>query len=151
MSRKRNRRMQSRPANCFYLENLLFNNRTPDPAEVLRLMNVVLVPYQRLLDGVGSEEDVIQLGLVVNTGCVRARAVGQLLVDAFQNAGEALIRCEDRMRTHGCFGFDGPGVNSMNAAMDLYHDLLTLSSVKQMHEAEQEARRLMFSNAPQTT
>lgn len=149
MSRKRNRRMQPRAANCLYLENLLANNAPPPEAEVLRLMNEVRALYQRLRDGVGSEDDVIRLGLVVNTACLRGREIGQPLVDAFEQAGEALMRCEDRMRTHGHYGFDGPGVIAMNAAMDLYHELLALSSVKQMHDAEQQARRWMFSNAPQ--
>lgn len=149
--RKRNRRMQPRGANCLYLENIIYNSSPPAQDEVVRLMNGIRAMYQRARDGVAAEDDLIRLGVVLNTGCVRARSIegSQPLVDAFQEAGEALIRCEDRMRSRGTCGFDGPGILAMNAAMDLYEQLLTLSSVKQMEDAEREARRWMVANARQ--
>lgn len=141
--KKRNRKMRREPANNLYLENLLANSRPPPEQDVTRLMNDVRTMYQRVRDGVGDEVDVIRLGVVINTGCTRGRTIGQPLVDAFQLAGEALLRCEERSKRTGHTGFDGPGLLAMNAAMDLYQELLTLSSVQQMADAETAARRWM--------
>jgi hypothetical protein len=145
MSRKRNRRMKPRTANCCYLDNLLGNNRPPPHDEVVALMNTILPTYVRLREGNGSQEDVIRLGVVLNTGCVRGRQIDQAVVGVFELAGEALIRCERRLETHGRYGFDGPGLAAMGEALDLYQDLLALSGIKQMHDAELEARRQMVS------
>jgi hypothetical protein len=134
-------------ANCFALENVVGNSRTPGPGEVTALMNGINAMYVRVREGTGTEEDVIGLGLVLNTGAVRGKDIASEVVDAFTNAGEALLRCEARKDSHGRYGFDGPGFTLMNDALELYEGLVTMSSIRQMHDAEQTARKWMFENA----
>lgn len=69
---------------------------------------------------------------------IRAEAIGKPLEEAFQAAGEALLECERIRQRHGRYGFTGPHILNMNAAMDLYADVLAMSSPNQMQAAVEE-------------
>lgn len=153
MSRKRNVKMlaRQRAANCYAHENLLVNFGAPNAAAVAKLMLELRVVYERVKGGEPLPHDIYTLGFLLNTAIVRAESIGQPLVEAFEDAGRALEECEALQARHGRCGFTGPGILQMNAAMDLYADLLGMSSARQMDDAKNEAWRRMVAAATKKT
>lgn len=116
-----------------------FRNSQPTaPAEVQRIMNLIRTAYERLKSGHGTERDFDHVGAAMNIGLIRAESIGQPLVEAFKQAGAAMLECVTRYRTGGRFGFSGLGILAMNAAMDDYESVLAASSPNQMEQAAQE-------------
>jgi hypothetical protein len=127
------------------------NSQPTQPAEVARIMVMIRIAYERLKSGGGSEADFDRVGAALNIGLIRAESIGQPLVEAFKHAGEAMLESVTLCRKHGKFGFSGPGLLHMNAGMDLYEEVLALSSPNQMEAAAQEGaariRRGHFTTA----
>lgn len=139
MTRKRNHRMRCRGANVYALENVLHNSAPPDARAVGVQMTALHMAYESLKTGKGTEDDVVSLGIMLNVGAVRSRSIGAALGKAFEDAGAALQHCERLKEQHGRYGFTGPGLLSMNAALELYSELLAMSSPNQMSAAKHQA------------
>jgi hypothetical protein len=127
--------------NTSALANTIANSQPTAPAEVARIMLMIRLAYEKLKIGNATDFEYDRVGAAVNVGLVRAESIGQPLVDAFKAAGEAMLECARRQKASGKYGFSGPNLLSMNAAMDLYEQLLGLSSPNQMHSAQMEAYR----------
>lgn len=147
--RKRNNRMRLVRPNAAYLENAIANSQPPSADEVAKVMNVLRIAYENLKAGHGTADDVHQLGWMLNVGFVRAQDIGQPLAQAFDDAGKAMQECESLQERHGRYGFTGPGILLMNAAMDLYADVLGMSSPNQMEAAENKAEKWLRESANQ--
>jgi hypothetical protein len=136
VTRKRNHRMSLR-ARESGLHALRYSQPTP-PAEVSRIMVLIRLSYEKLKIGSGTGQDYDRVGAAMNVGLIRAESIGQALVDAFLAAGQAMLECSRIHQRHGKFGFTGPHLLTMNAAMDLYEETLAMSSPNQMDAAAQE-------------
>lgn len=139
MARKRNHRMRLTLKNDGL--HAFRNSQPTQPAEVSRIMVLIRMAYERLKAGHGTDADYDRLGAAMNVGLIRAESIGQPVVDAFQAAGEALLEAARIHQRHGKFGFTGPHILSMNAAMDLYEEVLSLSSPNLMQMAVEEGAR----------
>lgn len=133
--------MKKRCKNSSAWLNAIGNSRPTSPQDVLRVMNIVRVSYEKLKAGHGSADDYDKLAAMVNVGVVRAESIGEALVDAFKDAGEAMLECARIYQRHGKYGFTGPHLLAMNAAVDLYAEILAMSSPNQMHAAALESTR----------
>lgn len=117
------------------------NSQPTSPAEVQRIMLLIRLAYEKLKAGHGSADDFDRLGAALNVGLIRAEAIGQPLVEAFKAAGEAMLACDGRHLKVGRYGFSGTELLAMNAAVDLYSEILSLSSPNQMQWAVEEGCR----------
>jgi hypothetical protein len=145
MSRKRNHRMRPTPKG----DGLhAFRNAMPtEPDQVQRIMVLIRLSYEKLKAGHGTRADYDRVGAAANIGLIRAESIGKPLVHAFQAAGEAMLECSRIERRHGKFGFHGPDILHMNAAMDLYEEILSMSSPIQMEAAALESvERIRLGN-----
>lgn len=77
----------------------------------------------------------------INTAMVRAEAIDPAIEPMLNLAVEAMQRADDRQAMHGHYGFDGPGLQAIRDALDIYEEILRHSSEKQMIDAEAEGRR----------
>jgi hypothetical protein len=77
----------------------------------------------------------------INTAMVRAEAINPAIESMLNLAVEAMQRADDRQATCGHYGFDGPGLQAIREALDIYEEILRHSSEKQMIDAEAEGRR----------
>lgn len=121
-----------------------FTNSLPTPqAEVSRIMLLLRTCWQRLRDGVGSRDDLDTVGAAMNVGEVRSEVIpnGTEAVAMFDAGGKALGQAQRRHETHGRYGFTGPELAEVDAALDLYEQLLAESSPNQMEAASREAVR----------
>lgn len=139
MSRKKNTRMPLRLKGDGL--HAFRNSQPTDPVQVQRIMNLIRIAYERLKSGHGTEADFDRVGAALNIGLIRAESIGQPLVEAFKSAGAAMLECVTLYRKHGKFGFTGPGILAMNAAMDDYESVLGASSPNQMEAAAIEGVR----------
>jgi hypothetical protein len=134
-------RLKRHVANAQAVGNVIANSLPTSPSEVQRIMVAIRLSYERLKTGAGTQDDLGRVGATINVGVIRAEVIDEQLVDAFKAAGEALLACARIHQRHGKYGFHGQDLLAMNAAMDLYEQLLSLSSPNQMHEAAREGER----------
>lgn len=125
-----------------------------DPASLYRVMNriqpftkseqhqlnlPVRVAYERMRTGAGTEGDFHSLAAAINVAMIRAEAIDPMAEITAIDARDALQRCLQRYATIGKWGFDGPALQDMPAAIDLYEQLIQLSTPLQMADAMTEA------------
>jgi hypothetical protein len=77
----------------------------------------------------------------INTALIRAEMIDPQIEPLLNKAVEAMQRADDRQAVHGRYGFDGPGLQAIRDALDVYEEILRNSSEKQMVDAENEGRR----------
>ncbi|WP_295851949.1 hypothetical protein [uncultured Xylophilus sp.] len=94
--------------------------------------------YERLLDGTASTDDFDRVGMALNIAKVRAIAIDETLADLIERAQDAMNACAARYDTRGRFGFDGPGLQVMAAAMEAHEAITDASSPQQMVQALRE-------------
>lgn len=119
-------------------------NSMPTPAaEVNRIMMLLRTCWQRLRDGVGAPGDLDTVGAAMNVGEVRCEVIpdGEDAVAMFDAGGKALGQAQLRYDAQGRYGFTGPELAAVDAALSLYQDLLAESSPNQMEAATREALR----------
>lgn len=136
MSRKKCHRRTVDPSAHW---NAIINSQPTRPAEVSRIMVMVRLAYEKLKAGHGGDHDYDRLGAAMNVGMIRAEAIDPSLVEMFTAAGRAMLEAERIRRRHGHFGFHGEDLLAVNAGLELYEQILSLSSPNQMHAAAEEA------------
>jgi hypothetical protein len=118
----------------------------------LRVEVKVRAAYQRMKDGNGDENDFDVLAFSLNLCMPRAEKIGAPVVAAIKAGMDALMEADGLRERHGQYGFTGPGILAMNAAVGLYAEMLANSTPRQMQEAMQEAdRRQRAAKAGQNT
>lgn len=115
------------------------------PTEQLRLNLPPRVAFESLRTGHGEEGDFHTLAGAVNVAMVRAEVIDLLAEQTAITARDALMRCLQRHQTTGRWGFDGPALQDIPPALDLYEQLLALSTPQQMQDAMTETIRRMES------
>lgn len=136
------RRWQADPAALYRLMNRL---QPFTPTEQLRLNLPPRVAYESLRTGRGEEADFHTLAGAVNVAMVRAETINPLAEQTAITARDALMRCWQRHQASGRWGFDGPALQDLPPALDLYEQLLALSTPQQMQDAMAETIRRMES------
>jgi hypothetical protein len=96
------------------------------------------------LRGGGDDVDLFdRLYIALYVGKVRSASIGEAGVALFTDALKALIEAEQIKERHGRFGFTGPGLETVREAVALYEELLTLSTPRQMTDAQDEVVTLI--------
>lgn len=121
-------------------------NSQPTPAaDVTRIMVSVRMSYERLKLGDAPVSDFERLAAVLNVGLIRGESIGPEVVEAMKLAMEAILNCHRLHERHGRWGFTGPGLQVMNAALEFYEQILGSSSPNQMEAAVKESYRRMVA------
>lgn len=116
----------------------------------LRSENVVRKALQSLLDCLLPEDpeheyDVLAHALGVSA--IRALQIqphGNPMMPILKSGTDALSRAIDRHTTAGTWGLDGMGRNALMESIDLYAQILHLSSPAQMAKATEERLLIIF-------
>lgn len=99
------------------------------------LLSPVTESFERMKTGQAKRDDFDTLGAMSNICLIRGEEIDPLCVVATQRCQDALMRCLQRFETTGRWGFDGLGMQDVEIAIDLYAQLLKLSTPQQMKEA----------------
>lgn len=138
MSRKHTRR-KYRPG-MHPLDAITASQPFPE-AELTRILIKVQDAFLQLRNGSADPDIFDRMAAVLNVGMVRSEAIGQPAVEVFKSGQRALMECDAIFGRHRKFGFTGPGLLAMQEAVDLYDQILRLSTPLQMAKAQQECMR----------
>lgn len=134
----RKRAHGARRVDPLYLRRTIGMAQQFTPEEITQLMLPASVAYESLRTGRGTEDDFDTLAQVVNVALVRCEAIGQPGVELCKDAQSALMDMLARHRRTGRWGLDHNALRDLPPALDLYHQLLQLSTAGQMTAAMRE-------------
>lgn len=86
--------------------------------------------------------DFDNLGRALNIGLVRANQIAMDAHQVMDRAADAMNASSARFDKHGRFGFTGPQIHDVQDAIDLYAQIMRLSTAGQMEDASDEYDRL---------
>lgn len=115
------------------------------PSEQLRLNLPPRVAYESLRTGPGEEGDFHTLAGAVNVTMVMAESIDPLAEQTATLARDALMRVLQRHQATGRWGFNWQDLRDIPPALELYEQLLQLSTPLQMQAAMAETIRRMDS------
>lgn len=95
----------------------------------------VRLAFESVKSGQAVRDDFDILAAMANICMVRSEDVDSLCVVTAQRGQEALMRCLRRHEATGRWGFDGLAMQEVEIVIDLYEQLLELSTPQQMKEA----------------
>lgn len=126
-----------------------------DPMSIVKLMDKVepftdpelvaiklhtRIAFESIKSGRGTMQDVSDIASAVNTTMVRAEAIDPLCLQTAAAAKDALLRCLRRFNATGKVGFDGPAIAEVEIGLELYEQILSLSTRVQMANALRQVR-----------
>ena len=120
--------------------------------EVTKLMLPLRFAFEALRRGTATTADAFAIGNAINDTAVRAwgledeeaaNAAGPIANTAIA----AMRRVGERYKKTGKLGLDGPGIADVAAGIDLYEQLVRLSTPAQMMAAASQAIRLQEAQA----
>lgn len=111
------------------------------PEELLRLELPIRMSFEALKSGKGVESDFHDIAAAINCTMVRSEEVDPMCEYTAIAARDALMRTWHRWEKTGKWGFDGPALAEVEAGIDLYEQLIRLSTPGQMVKAMREVIR----------
>jgi len=121
--------------------NVLASNSEQPKENADRIMLTLRTAFERLKAGTASVQDFERLAAAINVGLIRAELIDPLAEETMVKGVAAMGHCAEIHQRHGKFGFAGPELMDMNDAVNLYEDILRLSTPKQMLDALDAAAR----------
>ena len=114
----------------------------PDSAKA-DLCLPVRMAYEALRTGTATEGNIDTLAVAINASLMRAEKISSALVVRVIEAQEAVLRIKARQQRTGRFGLDAQAMAELLPVIDLYEQLIDLSTRAQMADAIREvmARR----------
>lgn len=152
MKKAARRKPQSKPRARFHTQQeayahllkpiaLLEECRPYKEVEVAHDMLKIRAAFERLKDGTADQDDFNRVGVAFNLAKIRALEIDEGLADELEKSQDAMMRCKERYKKHGHFGFDGCGLQACEYAIEAHEAILTKSSPKQMQNAMEVARK----------
>lgn len=123
--------------------NTLVANTEQPRENADRIMVLLRLAFEKLKIGTGDEEQFVLLAAAINVGLIRAESIDPLAAETMVRGVQALNNCAAIHQRHGRFGFAGPDLVGMEDALNLYEDILRLSTPKQMLYALDAAAQRM--------
>lgn len=115
------------------------------PQSVVGLMLELHECFDALKNGSSDDELFDRLASSMNTALIRAESIGQEAVDVILAAHTAMNECRDIYMRHGRFGFTGTGLQAMAEGLELYQQIVSLSTPRQILEAADQAHRRVIA------
>jgi hypothetical protein len=110
--------------------------------DVITLTLPARLAFEAIKNGNAGISHFDELAVSLNTTKVRAESIDPLCEEICMVAQDALRRCKDRYLRTGKFGWDGPALQELPPALDLYETIMRDSNPNFMQAAlvEQHGR-----------
>lgn len=106
------------------------------PSENADKINIAIrKAYELLKCGQASDGDFDRVASALNVGLIRAELIDPLAGQTMQAGINAMYSCAEIYKRHGRYGFTGPDIVAVNDAVNLYEEILRLSTPKMMCDA----------------
>ena len=137
------RKYKPRKADPGALERVIARLQLFTPVELRTLQTPVRVAFESLRTGDGQEADFHTLAAAMNTALVRSESIDPQCVEVCQLAQDALMRVLGRSKRLRKWGLDAAGLQDIPPAIDLFEQILTLSTPLQMQQSMRETMHRM--------
>ena len=111
--------------------------------ELADLLTPVRIAFESFRRGEGEDSDFYTLAAAINVTMIRSESIDPLCVETAQRAQAALMRILARQSRIGRWGIDGQALQDIPPAIDLYEQIMQLSTPLQMADAIRETNARM--------
>lgn len=111
------------------------------PQAVIGLMLELHECFDALKCGSTDRSHFDRLAGSLNTALVLAERIGQDAVDVILAGHDAMHECAAIFERHGKFGFSGAGIGALVDALDVYGQIVRLSTPRQIMDGVREGHR----------
>ncbi|WP_448252851.1 hypothetical protein [Ottowia oryzae] len=110
-------------------------------AQTTGLMLELYAHFDALKSGNATRDHFECLSMSLNTAMVLSEPIGQEVEDVMLAAHAAMNECAELHRRHRHYGFTGPGMQAVAEALEVYAQIVALSTPRQMMAAVEEGHR----------
>ena len=103
--------------------------------DVVQLALPSRMAFEHIKNGTGEEDHFNELAVCINSTLVMAEQIDPLCVETCKQGQAALQRAKDRYLQIGRWGWDGPALQQIPAALDLHEEVMRNSNPYVMTEA----------------
>ena len=137
-----NKRRARKAADPMAMYKLLARVRPFDEDEAAEVATPTRIAFERLRTGAGTQDDFDHLATSANVCMIRAESIHQDCVQVAKAMQQALVDCKTRYVRIARFGFTGPELAAIAEGLDLYDQIVALSTPEQLTTAvrKQDAR-----------
>lgn len=129
---------------------LLSDCRPYEADEILGDLINIEESYGRIKTGHGTQKDADRISIAINLTKLRAMDIDHGLADMVEAGQDAMRRCLARYEEHQRLILDGPGMQDVRQALDIHEEVLRHSTPKQMMDAMDTMRRIIFKQLEQS-
>jgi hypothetical protein len=115
--------------------NTLAANSEQPTENADRIMVALRMAFEKLKSGTKDHTQFDRLAAAINVGLIRAEQIDPLAAETMVRGVSAMCSCDGIAKRHGRYGFTGPDLLDLGEALDLYEQILRLSTPKQMLDA----------------
>lgn len=116
-------------------DDAIVRSRETDAGVALDINLKLRTAFDAMRSGQGTEDDYIALACALNVGLMRAERIAPRLEATMLDGQRALLDCAELHQRHGRFGFTGPGLQAIDAALEAYEAIVGASTPNQMQQA----------------
>ena len=122
---------------------VIAGNRQQPEWNADQIMVKIRTAFELLKTGHATDADFDRVAGALNIGLLRAELIDPLAERTMADGIQAMYGCAGIKERHGKYGFTGPGLLAVTDAINLYEDILRLSTPRQMLDAQDAAYRRM--------
>lgn len=111
--------------------------------EQMQINLPVRIAFERVRTGAAQDGDFDTMAGAINVSMVCAERIHPLVERTCTDARDALVRMHARHTRLGAWGLDGPGLQQVADAIDVYEQLTALMQAEDLRRALAEALRRM--------
>ncbi len=134
-------------ADPFAVMRTLELHTEPSQEAATGIMLILRNAFNDMRAGTADCEMFDRIADAFNAGLIRAESIDPLLLQVFIDAAQAMREADAIYGRHHRYGFTGPGLQAVAAALDAYEQVLRLSNPIQMKLALEESARRKLAQA----
>lgn len=117
--------------------------QTYSDEEFLRLSNNARLPWYKLCNGLGDQEDFDMLATSLNVAAILAKDIDDLVLEVIDRGMNAMASMKSRFLRTGRFGADAQALQDMPDALDVHDEIIKNSSPMQTVAALRTAMKMV--------
>jgi thioredoxin reductase len=115
-----------------------------------KIMLRIRTSFESLKNGSTDSDHFDRIASAINVGLIRSESIAKEAECVMNDGVKALIECNDIFNKHGKYGFTGSGIVAMNEAIELYEQMVRMSTPKQMLDAMDIVIKRMYKQVKES-
>ena len=106
-----------------------------------KIMEGLRVAFELLKSGQAQAGHFDKVACAMNIGLARAELIDPLVEEIMQKGIDAMYSCFEINERHGRYGFTGPDIAAVTDALNVYDNIVRLSTPRMMNDAADTVHR----------